>query len=95
MNAFVTQNAWKFLFRNSLPLSVCTHKGRRESSSWNWDRNAEVIAGPFFVFTGTRCRYFEKTSITDRMYLCIPLYFARDWTSNKSHAQTSMRFDTV
>ena len=50
--------------------------GRGESSC-NRDRNAEVTAGPVFVFMGTRCRYFEKTSITDRMYLYVSLYFER------------------
>jgi len=52
--------SWNNLFRNSLPLSERNHTGRRESSSRNRDRYTEVIAGPLFVFTRTRCRYFEE-----------------------------------
>jgi len=37
--------------------------------SWNEERNAEATDGPLFVFIGTRCRYFENTSITEVMYL--------------------------
>ena len=59
------------------------------------DRNAEAIYGPLFVFTGTRYRYFENTSITYRMYLCILLYISRDCTSNRSHSHTSIGFVTV
>jgi hypothetical protein len=59
------------------------------------DRNAKTLDGPLFVFTRTKCRNFENTWITDRMYLCIPIYFARDCTSNKSHSHTSIRFVTV
>ena len=35
--------SWKCLCRNSMTLSVRTHTGLRESSSWNRDQNAEVI----------------------------------------------------
>jgi len=66
--------SWKMFIEKCLPLFVRTHKLRRESS-WNRDRNAEVTAGPLFVFMGNRCRYFEKTSITDRMYPYDSFYF--------------------
>ena len=67
---------WMCLFINSLPLSVRNQTGRHESSSWNMDRMAEAMDGPLFVLTGTRCRYFENTSISNRTCLWLSLYFA-------------------
>ena len=60
------------LLRNSLPSSARNHTGqRRESSSWNMNRNAEAMERPLFIFTGTRCRYCENTWTNDTMYLYI------------------------
>ena len=59
--------SWKYLYRNSLTLSLRNHNGRREffGSSSNLDRNFEATEGPLFLFTGIRYINFEDTSMTE------------------------------
>ena len=82
--------SWNCLFKNSLHLSVRTHKGRRrESSSWNVDRYDEAMEGSLVVFTGTRCRNFDNTSMTGGMYYAYHCIFSR------SHFHTSITIFTI
>jgi len=44
--------------------------------SSNMDRNAEATDDSIFAFTGIIRRNFKNTSVTERKYLGLSLYFA-------------------
>ena len=49
-----------------------THIGRlpvEYFGSSKMEGKAEMLHGPFLIFKGIRCRYFENTSITEGLYL--------------------------
>lgn len=76
---------WKELFKNYLPLSVRTQRGRLRRGleyfgSLNIDRNAEATAGNVLDFSGTMYRNLEKSTITIDKYLYVSLNILRVWT---------------
>jgi hypothetical protein len=52
--------SWNDLFKNSLPLSVRTQIGRLHEYFSRIERNAEAIAVPVFVLSGTMFRDLEE-----------------------------------